>query len=310
MLPNQNNNSDEEHEENLSNNSSDPFDLKMEIPYFNSNTEKNNGKIDEDSLFKSEKIDQDEKENDLLDGENNILGTKMLGDNFLSENLSSNMKEFDDISMVSKKLNLNDSNNISTSKKNIPLNIKGSKKDLFETIFPKKNDIIASTSTQINNGITSQNRPIEKEIYEGTKLMDAYNIKVKIITHFYNQYIFNNINKEIKKINPKFFINIFPRSFILRVIAKKQQKESFKLTLEEIYAKSNHENYGILKQLRSDEYKKILEKSGLGKKLEMKISDLYKEYLDSDEFNKDIKKFKETIGNEYAEKYSKVANNL
>ena len=310
MLSNQSLNLDEDQEENLSNNSFDPFDLNFRITHFNSNTEKNNGKIDELSFSKSEEIDQNEKENDLLDGENSILGTKKLEDNFLGENLSSNMKEFGHIFMETEKLNLNDSNNITTSKKNPPLNAKGSKKDLFETIYPKKNDIIASTSTQINNDMTSQNRPCEKEIYEGTKLMDAYNIKVKNETHFYNQYIYNNINKEIKKINPEFFINKFPRSFILRLIAKKQQKESFELTLEEIYAKSNHENYDILKQLRSDEYKKIVKKSGLGKKLEMKISDLYKEYLDSDEFNDDIEKFKETIGNDYAEKYSKIANKL
>jgi hypothetical protein len=65
-----------------------------------------------------------------------------------------------------------------------------------------------------------------------------------------------------------------------------------------------------LKKLRSDEYKNIMEKSDLNKLLKTKIADLYKEYLNSDEFNDDIENFKKTIGNDYAEKYANVAKQL
>ena len=317
MSSNQFLNSNEDKEEELSINSFDPFALKKGIAYFNSNTEKNNGKINEEFIDMFEEIDKNEKENDLLlDEENSILGPKKFGDNFSSENLFLNMKEFDDISnfnfqLITKKLNLDDSNNISTSKKNTPLNTKGIKRNLFETIYPNENDIIASTKTQINNDIISQKRPREKEVQKGTKLMDSYNIKEKIQTHFFNQNLFNKINNEIKKVNPKFFFEKFPHKFILSLIAKKQQEEGFKLTLEKIIEKSNHKpNLDILNQLRSDEYKNNMEKSDIEKILEMKISDLFKEYLNSDEFNKDIEKYKKTIGNEYSEKYLKIAKKL
>ena len=53
-----------------------------------------------------------------------------------------------------------------------------------------------------------------------------------------------------------------------------------------------------------------MEKSDLNKLLKTKIADLYKEYLNSDEFNDDIENFKKTIGNDYAEKYANVAKQL
>ena len=301
MNTKQNLNLDEDKEEILSIDSSDPFDLNKNFAYFNSN--KNKEKIDEEIYFKSEEMDQIEINKNLnLDGENSNLGAKKFGDNFSSENLSSNMKEFDDISYQKpEKLNLNDSNNISTSKKNSPLNPKGKEKNIFTCIYPKNIDFIS----------ISKKCQREKEIYEGTKLMDNYNIKSKILTHFLNKKIFKKINIEIKKIDSKFYIYIFPRVFILSLIAKARQKESFKLTLEELYKKSNHrQNLETLKKLRSDEYKNIMEKSDLNKLLKTKIADLYKEYLNSDEFNDDIENFKKTIGNDYAEKYANVAKHL
>ena len=253
MNTKQNLNLDEDKEEILSIDSSDPFDLNKNFAYFNSN--KNKEKIDEEIYFKSEEMDQIEINKNLnLDGENSNLGAKKFGDNFSSENLSSNMKEFDDISyQKSEKLNLNDSNNISTSKKNSPLNPKGKEKNIFTCIYPKNIDFISLNTIQINNDMISKKMQREKEIYEGTKLMDNYNIKSKILTHFLNKKIFKKINIEIKKINSKFYIYIFPRVFILSLIAKARQKESFKLTLEEIYTKSNHrQNLETLKKLRSD----------------------------------------------------------
>ena len=110
MNTKQNLNLDEDKEEILSIDSSDPFDLNKNFAYFNSN--KNKEKIDEEIYFKSEEMDQIEINKNLnLDGENSNLGAKKFGDNFSSENLSSNMKEFDDISYQKpEKLNLNDSN--------------------------------------------------------------------------------------------------------------------------------------------------------------------------------------------------------
>ena len=141
--------------------------------------------------------------------------------------------------------------------------------------------------------------------------MDIYNIKAKNLTHFFNQYIFVSNNSALKNAGCELYINKFPLKFILSLISKTRQKNFFQLTLEEIYTKSNYKsNLDILKKLHEDKYKNIMEQSGFGKKLEMKISELYKEYLNSDEFKYDIEEYKETIGNSYADKYFRIAKNM
>ena len=83
------------------------------------------------------------------------------------------------------------------------------------------------------------------------------------------------------------------------------------MTLEEIYKKSNHQpNLNVLKQLRSDKYKNSMKQSGFEKILEMKISDLYQEFLNSKKFGDDIKEYEEIIGNDYVVKYLSIAKNL
>jgi len=53
-----------------------------------------------------------------------------------------------------------------------------------------------------------------------------------------------------------------------------------------------------------------MKQSGFEKRLEMKISDLYQEFLNSIRFGDDIKEYEETIDNDYVVKYLSIAKNL
>jgi hypothetical protein len=226
------------------------------------------------------------------------------------------MEEFDDINTnnfksIKKKLNLDDSNNISILEKNIFLNKKNEREKIFNIIHEEKNDDIDFSVLKKVKVSLGNKRKRPKKIYHGVKYMDTYNIKNKILTHFFNQYLFESNNSKIKNAGIGLFIDKFPRKFILSLIPQEQQKKNFQLTLEEIYKESNHQpNLNVLKQLRSDKYKNNMKQSGFEKILEMKISDLYKEFLKSKKFEDDIKEYEKTIGNDYVVKYLIVAKKL
>lgn len=309
-------NFDENKDANLFNILFNPLELEMNLIPFNPNIEENNRIEDEDFIYISEDTGKNKIEDALFsDTENHLEISKNSDDLFSSENINSIMEEFDDINTnnfksMTKKLNLDESNKISILEKNSFLNKKNEKEKIFNIIHEEKNDIDFSVLKKVKVSIGNK-RQRPKKIYQGIKYMDAYNIKNKLLTHFFNQYIFESNNSKIKNAGIGLFIDKFPRKFILSLIPQEQQKKNFQLTLEEIYKKSNHQpNLNVLKQLRSDKYKNSMKQSGFEKRLEMKISDLYQEFLNSIKFGDDIKEYEETIGNDYVVKYLSIAKNL
>ena len=76
-------------------------------------------------------------------------------------------------------------------------------------------------------------------------------------------------------------------------------------TKKELYNQKNikshfEPNLEVLKKLHSDKYINIMDKSGLEKKLKMKVDDLYQEFLNSNENKKAFDKYKETISDDNA----------
>ena len=65
----------------------------------------------------------------------------------------------------------------------------------------------------------------------------------------------------------------------------------------------------MIKRLKPEKYKKILEDSKFNIILNMKISDVYNEYLNSDEYEIKIKSFKK-YGNVYFDKFQQIAGGL
>ena len=177
--------------------------------------------------------------------------------------------------------------------KNIPFELKNFEEDdSSEDIDSKVLTKIYSTNGHpwlYNNDLNSNKNILNnKRNREETKNLDNDNNDDKRLIDFFNQYVLKPINDVLKKSGYKFSFEAFPQNF-----SEESQKNLFQLTLEDIFTKKElyeqediktifEPNYEVLKELRSDDkYKNIMEQTGLEKKLSMKISNLYQEYLDS-----------------------------
>ena len=153
----------------------------------------------------------------------------------------------------------------------------------------------------------------------GERYMEKDNILIKIGRNFFNIYLVGKITKIIKELGSKLYFDKFPRNFILNAVKKKNKKNIWKMKLieifvdEELYTKEDKvhftRNKEVIKRLKSEKYKKILEDSEFNIILNMKISDVYNEYLNSDEYEIKIKSFKK-YGNVYIDKFQQIARNL
>jgi hypothetical protein len=290
--------------------------INLSFPIINSNNQISYIKEEEDDrhlfTYSNGYIEKNEAINKCSSNESIISSIKPQGD--LNENSIFSGIEFDEINknaISNKLLNSENKNNDTQSKKN-------KTKKLF---FKIKHRIQNLSNTQKVNNMLNKKRQRKKKVYKGTKYMDNYNIKKKLLTHFLNGYICNDNNNIIQK-RCIFCFKIFPQNLIKHFIAKERIKELFNMTLKEIYDKKelydeknieSHfaRNSDFLNNLFSKvEYKDVLEQSGIKEKLGMKISDLFYEYINSDEFKNDIDGLRIESGDAYVEKYSKIAKNL
>ena len=121
------------------------------------------------------------------------------------------------------------------------------------------------------------------------KCMHSYtkkdNILAKIIRHFFNNYLVNEITNIIKDLGSKLYFDKFPQNFILKAV-KMKLIEIF--LDEELYTKEDKINYArnkdVIEHLKSEKYKNILEDSKFNIILNETISDIYNEYLVSNEY--------------------------
>ena len=290
--------------------------INLSFPIINSNNQISYIKEEEDDrhlfTYSQGYIEKNEAINKCSSNESIISSIKPQGD--LNENSILSGIEFDEINknaISNKLLNSENKNNDTQSKKN-------KTKKLF---FKIKHQIQNLSNTQKVNNMLNKKRQRKKKVYKGTKYMDNYNIKKKLLTHFLNDYIFNDNNNIIRK-RCIFCFEKFPQNLIKHFIAKERIKELFGMTLKEIYTKEelydeknieSHfaRNSDFLNNLFSKvEYKDVLEQSGIKEKLGMQISDLFHEYINSDELKNDIDGLRIESGDAYVEKYSKIAKNL
>ena len=290
--------------------------INLSFPMINSNNQISYIKEEEDDrhlfTYSQGYIEKNEAINKCSSNESIISSIKPQGD--LNENSIFSGIEFDEINknaISNKLLNSENKNNDTQSKKN------KTKKLLFKI----KHRIQNLSNTQKVNNMLNKKRQRKKKVYKGTKYMDNYNIKKKLLTHFLNGYILNDNNNIIRK-RCIFCFEKFPQNLIKHFIAKERIKELFGMALKEIYTKEelydeknieSHfaRNSNFLNNLFTKvEFKNVLEKSGIKEKLGMKISDLFHEYINSDEFKSDIDGLRIESGDAYVEKYSKIAKNL
>ena len=267
---------------------------KMIFPIINSNTENNHGKIDEDNNhhFEYMRRAKDKKEN-----ENVFI--------FINENEFN--KSNDDISSDDKISNIEILQNINTN--NLNYFTQELKLNLVDSNQNSKQNIQNNSPEKNYNDITFQ-KDNNDLINKKRKFIDNDNIKNKRLIYFFNNYLLKANNDIIKKAGCKFYFNKLPRELILDLFAE-NKKDNFQMTLFDIYTKKElynqknikshlEPNIEVLKKLHSDKYINIMDKSGLEKKLKMKVDDLYQEFLNSNENKKAFDKYKETISDDNA----------
>ena len=280
-------------EENIDENLSSS-ESKMEFPIINSNTENNHGKIDEDNNHHFEYM---RRANEKKENENVFI--------FINENEFN--KSNDDISSDDKISNIEILQNINTNNLNyftqeLKLNLVDSNQNSKQNIqnnSPEKNynDI---TFQKVNNDLINKKR----------KFIDNDYKKNKRLIYFFNNYLLKANNDIIKKARCEFYFYKLSRELILDLFAE-NKKDNFQMTLFDIYTKKElynqkyikshfEPNLEVLKKLHSDKYINIMDKSGLEKKLKMKVDDLYQEFLNSNENKKAFDKYKETISDDNA----------
>ena len=166
----------------------------------------------------------------------------------------------------------------------------------------------------------------QEQIFKITKLKKGIrytkkdNILAKIIRHFFNNYLVNEITNIIKDLGSKLYFDKFPQNFILKAVKKNNKTNIWKMKLieifldEELYTKEDKINYArnkdVIEHLKSEKYKNILEDSKFNIILNETISDIYNEYLVSNEYEQKIKSLEGKYGKEYIDKFNKYAKNL
>ena len=241
---------------------------------------------------KQEKV-EDEEEKSLKEDFSCSLNVPLFGENHERYNIM-NLEESED--------NINPNNNGDSKAKD-------SKKKIFKVIYRKVEDI---SFEQNKNTFLSKKKPRNHNYGKRYKGKDL--ILIKIGTNFFNDYLFNIINKIIKEEGYHFYFIRFPKEFILNAVKKKKaNKKIWKMTLENIFTKKklystkdleSHYNPNLNVILKLDENKNNMKKTGFNKILKMKLCDLYKDYLNSDSKKKQIDAIKKTFDDySYVERY-------
>ena len=141
------------------------------------------------------------------------------------------------------------------------------------------------------------------------------NIRKKIKRGFLNNALIPKINMIIKKQGGKFVFEIFKQHFVSDV-TRKNNMELFNMTLEEIFRKKELYNEIELNSycynLKLINSKEIQENKELKNILNLKLLNIFEEYINSKEFNIDeIKRLKsKNMKDSYIKRYIHLAKNF
>ena len=176
----------------------------------------------------------------------------------------------------------------------------------------KENDSISDKEKEINfvgNKRSRTKRPRKD---------NRDNIRRKIKRAFFNNALINKLNNKLKSSRSSQYFEKFPQVFVCdgnrnknKIIIDMTLLEIFEK--KELYANENEEGRfkfeHNLKVIQSDE---IRENEEFQKILNKKFSELFTEYINSDEFNIDeINRLKEKkMGEDYINRYKYLAKNL
>lgn len=225
-------------------------------------------------------------------------------------------------------LYFNFQDNLFTEKKEEPYIIVSTENKKIEnssTTFPKQNEFKLFNKWSSNyNNFEKYSKKCIYELNSGPrKRVDMPDIKrKKIYTNIYRN-IFKNLNKKIcEYLGDKLGLKFCTLSqSIIANVAKSDNKKRMKMTLRELILDESFKESKNIKDKDStnwDNNKKILKYLDSNKDcseikniLEMKLKDIYNEYLQSDEFQKSIQELiQDGRYYEYIHDYIEVAKNF
>ena len=187
-------------------------------------------------------------------------------------------------------------------------------KKKFNVIYPEISPIITNiiNKTSKEKNILLKRKRLEKR---RRRRDNQDNIRKKIKRGFLNNALYNKLNKKLKEIGSKLFLEKFPQKFACDVV-KKTNKLILNMKLEEIFEMKELYNEKELKNyyhnLKVVKNKEIQENEEFKKILNKKYHELFEEYINSDEFIIDeINRLKKNkMHNTYIEKYIYLAENF
>ena len=187
------------------------------------------------------------------------------------------------------------------------------KRKIFKTIYRIRLDefnLISNSSVSEKTFLKNKVVPTKKRRRENLD-----NIRKKIKTGFFNNFIYKKINDALISKKSKLYFFKFPISFV-NDIKKDTNKDIINISLLEIMLKKELYNEKDLinynHNLKVIESKEIQKNEELNEILVKKYSELFKEYINSKEFNvNEINRLKNNnMGNAYIEKYIYQSKNF
>ena len=182
------------------------------------------------------------------------------------------------------------------------------KVNLFSNI--EKNSMLVKNGEDMLKRKRFQDRRPRKENQD--------NIRKKIKRGFFNNGLIKKLNEKLKNIGSNKYLRKFPQHFVSDV-NQKRNKELFNMTLREIFENKelyiNEDKEGFrnfLNNLRVVQNEEIKENKELKIIFEKTISELYEEYINSDEFKIiEINRLKEKkMQDDYIKRYINLARYL
>ena len=170
--------------------------------------------------------------------------------------------------------------------------------------------------TEFRNSINTKKR--KKKVLK--RKYNSDNIRKKVKTAFH-RHLKDSINKRLNFAGSKQIFDYLPQIFITN-ITKNKNTINMDLTLEEIFSKNfccgkdvkestiskYWHNVSVLKYLEKN--KEISKKSNFNIIKDMKYHEIYEEYLNSKEFEKEISRLKKKETDKYIRRYINKAKNL
>ena len=185
---------------------------------------------------------------------------------------------------------------------------------IFKTIYPRKIFTFSKNNTVDESLAKAKFQKRKRCETRQPRFTNQDNIRKVVKRRFINTYLIKVLNKKLKKLGFKKTLHKFPQGFAGDA-TKEKNKEFMNMTLLQIFEKNDSYenqdlknfkyNLDIVKKIKSDENIRLI--------LDKKYCELYEEYINSDEFEKEeinrLKK-KKKFSEYYVQRYENVALNF